>query len=131
MLCNRIWRNARLLPMTQAHGGWVEVQDGIVAAKGGRIAFAGARAAAPKRLDAPERIDCQGRWMTPGLIDCHTHLVYAGHRAAEFEQRIAGASYQQIAHQGGGILCTVRATRAACPDSLMRQSLVRVDAPHG
>ena len=73
-------------------------------------------------------MDCEGRWITPGLIDCHTHLVYAGDRAAEFEMRLAGASYEDVARSGGGILSTVRATRAASEDELVRQSLPRLDA---
>ena len=78
--------------------------------------------------DAPRVIDCEGRWITPGLIDCHTHLVYAGDRAAEFEMRLAGASYEEIARAGGGILSTVRATRAASEEELVASALPRLDA---
>ena len=73
-------------------------------------------------------VDCGGRWITPGLIDCHTHLVYAGDRAREFEMRLAGASYEEIARAGGGIVATVGATRAASEDELLRQTLPRLDA---
>ncbi len=69
-----------------------------------------------------------GRWVTPGLIDCHTHLVYAGDRAHEFELRLAGACYEEIARAGGGIVSTVKATRAASEDTLIAQSLPRLDA---
>ena len=68
-------------------------------------------------------IDCEGRWITPALVDCHTHLVYGGDRAHEFELRLAGATYEEIAREGGGILSTVRATRAASEDELLRSAL--------
>ena len=74
-----------------------------------------------------ERIDCEGRWITPGLIDCHTHLVYAGDRAHEFELRLDGATYEEIARAGGGIVSTVKATRAASEDELVASALPRLD----
>jgi len=103
------------------------VESGIVACAEGRIVYAGAAADAPK-LDAAQRIDCAGRLITPGLIDCHTHLVYAGDRAREFEQRLEGATYEEIARAGGGILSTVAATRAASEGELMEASVPRLDA---
>ncbi|MBL9009736.1 MAG: imidazolonepropionase [Alphaproteobacteria bacterium] len=125
MQCDRVWTRARLAPMAAA-GPWL-IEDGIVAARGGRIVHAGPAAAAP-RLQAAETIDCGGRLVTPGLIDCHTHLVFAGDRAAEFEKRIAGASYEEIARGGGGIVSTVAATRAASEDDLLAAALPRLDA---
>ncbi|HEY2069595.1 MAG TPA: imidazolonepropionase [Rhizomicrobium sp.] len=116
----RIWHNARLLTPER-------IENGIVAADGARIVYAGPADGAPKFPKA-ERIDCQGRWITPGLIDCHTHLVYAGNRAREFEMRLAGATYEEIARAGGGILSTVRATREASEGELIEQSLPRLDA---
>jgi imidazolonepropionase len=116
----RIWHNARLLTPAA-------IENGVLAAEGARIVYAGAAAEAPKFPEA-ERIDCEGRWITPGLIDCHTHLVYGGNRAREFEMRLAGASYEEIAQAGGGILATVRATRAASEGELIAQSLPRLDA---
>ena len=93
----------------------------------GRIVFAGAEADLPAGHDSRERISLDGRWITPGLVDCHTHLVHAGDRAHEFELRLAGASYEEIARAGGGILSTVRATRAADEDELVRTALPRLD----
>ncbi|HZZ70187.1 MAG TPA: imidazolonepropionase [Phenylobacterium sp.] len=125
MHCDRIWRNARLA--TLAGDGLGEIEAGVVAAADGRILYAGPTADAPA-LDAPEIVDCEGRWITPGLIDPHTHLVYAGDRAAEFEQRLAGASYEEIARAGGGIVSTMRATRAASQADLTTAALPRLDA---
>ncbi len=82
MRCDRIWRNARLATMAPGRDGLGIVDDGLVACRDGLIAYAGPAERAPANLDALEIIDCQRRWITPGLIDCHTHLVYAGDRAA-------------------------------------------------
>ncbi len=103
------------------------VEDGIVACKDGQIVYAGSRAAAPA-FKAEEVVDCAGRWITPGLIDCHTHLVHAGNRAHEFELRLAGASYEEIARAGGGIVSTMKATRAASEAELVGSALPRLDA---
>ena len=124
MRCDTVWTNARLATMAEGLG---IVDDGVVAASNGRIAYAGPRAAAPV-LDAAEVHDCQRRWVTPGLIDCHTHLVHGGNRAQEFELRLAGASYEEIARAGGGILSTVAATRQASETSLVETALPRLDA---
>lgn len=122
--CDRLWHNARLATLCGEGSGIVEA--GAVAAKDGRIMYAGPAAAAD--FDAAETIDCAGRLITPGLIDCHTHLVHAGNRTGEFEARLAGATYEDIAKAGGGIASTVRATRAASEDDLVAQSLPRLDA---
>lgn len=127
MRCDRIWRNARLATLAADRPGLGEVLDGVVASLDGRIAYAGLAADAP-HLDAAEQIDCEGRWITPGLIDCHTHLVFAGDRAAEFELRLAGASYEEIARAGGGIVSTMTATRAASEEDLIDSALPRLDA---
>jgi len=127
MHCDRIWHNARLLTLAPGRPVLGAVEEGVIAAANGTIVYAGPSAEAPA-LDASERIDCEGRWITPGLIDCHTHLVYAGNRAREFELRLAGASYEEIARAGGGILSTVRATRGASVEELVAEALPRLDA---
>ncbi|MGJ4928943.1 imidazolonepropionase [Bradyrhizobium sp. HKCCYLS2038] len=125
---DRIWRNARLATLREDEPGLGVIEQGVIAARDGRIAFAGSRADFPADADAPERIDCEGRWITPGLVDCHTHLVYGGDRAHEFELRLAGASYEEIARAGGGIVSTVAATRAASEEALVASALPRLDA---
>jgi imidazolonepropionase len=127
MRCDRIWRNARLATMAPARAGMGIMEDALIACSDGLIVHAGPASDAPA-LDALEVIDCQGRWITPGLIDCHTHLVHAGDRAGEFEQRLKGVSYEAIARAGGGILSTVRATRAATEAELIASALPRLDA---
>jgi imidazolonepropionase len=124
-LFDTLWLDARLA--TMAGPGLGTVERGAVAARDGRIAFAGTMADLPSGWDAKARIALDGRWITPGLIDCHTHLVYAGNRAHEFELRLAGASYEEIARAGGGIVSTVKATRAAREDELVAQTLPRLD----
>jgi imidazolonepropionase len=126
----RLFRNARLATFDPAREGIGVVEKGAIAARDGRIVYAGPEAELPARFDdaPPEIVDCEERWVTPGLIDCHTHLVHAGDRAHEFELRLKGATYEEIARAGGGILSTVRATRAASEDDLVRASLPRLDA---
>jgi imidazolonepropionase len=124
---DRIWHQCRLATLSPARQGLGIIDDGVIAAADGRIVYAGPAADAPA-LDAPVRIDCAGRWITPGLIDCHTHLVYGGNRAHEFEQRLAGASYEEIARSGGGIVSTVQATRRATTAELVAAALPRLDA---
>jgi imidazolonepropionase len=124
---DRIWRNAKLCTLAVSRPGLGLVEDGVVIAQAGRILFAGSSSEAPA-VDAAAAIDCEGRLITPGLVDCHTHLVYAGTRAKEFALRLAGASYAEIARAGGGIAATVAATRAASETDLLAQSLPRLDA---
>jgi imidazolonepropionase len=108
------WVNAQLATMVSGYG---TVADGVVAVTGGKISWVGPRSA--WRGGAREEHDARGAWITPGLVDCHTHLVYAGNRAHEFELRLKGASYEEIARSGGGILSTVKATRAASEQELL------------
>jgi imidazolonepropionase len=128
MRCDRIWRNARLATMAGGGGrtGLGLVDDGLIACGDGTILYAGPASGAPRDLEAPEAIDCMGRLITPGLIDCHTHLVYAGNRAHEFEQRLNGVSYEAIARQGGGIMSTVKETRIASDEQLLAESMQRL-----
>ena len=128
MWFDRIWVNARLATLAPTATGLGTIDRGAVATRGGHIAFVGAESDLPAEWDAAEQVSCDGRWITPGLIDCHTHLVFGGDRAHEFELRLAGASYEDIAHAGGGILSTVRATRAAGEDELVQTALPRLDA---
>ncbi len=121
-----VWLNAQLA--TCEGGGYGIIDDGAVVALDGRIAWVGHRAELPSGWKAQIEHDCRGGWLTPGLIDCHTHLVHAGSRAGEFEQRLQRASYEDIARAGGGILSTVRATRAASETELLRQSSARLAA---
>ncbi|MBD2750263.1 imidazolonepropionase [Microvirga sp. BT688] len=125
MRFDRVWHTARLA--TLAGDGLGIIESGAVATQDGRIAFAGPSEDLAAGWDAAERIDCEGRWITPGLVDCHTHLVYGGNRAHEFELRLKGASYEEIARAGGGIVSTVKATRAASEDALVVSALPRLD----
>ena len=127
MRCDRLWRNARLATLAPDMPGLGVVERGAVASLEGRIAWVGPEADAPA-FEAGETVDCEGRWITPGLIDPHTHLVFGGDRAHEFELRLAGASYEEIARAGGGIVSTMAATRAATEDELIAQALPRLDA---
>ena len=106
-------------------GGYGLIEDAAILVEGGRIAWVGPRAEAPSGHDAT---DCEGLLATPGLIDCHTHLVYGGSRAHEFEQRLTGVPYAEIARAGGGIAATVRMTRAESEADLAASALRRLDA---
>jgi len=127
MRFDKIWLDARLATLKTSVSGLGIIENGAIAAKDGRIAFAGPSSELPGNWSAGETVRLDGRWITPGLIDCHTHLVYGGSRAHEFELRLAGASYEDIARAGGGILSTVKATRAASEGDLVKTSLPRLD----
>jgi imidazolonepropionase len=120
--------NAHLLTMDPKLAGLGEIASGMLAVRAGRIAYVGPAEACPEALRSLPGYDCGGRLVTPGLIDCHTHLVHAGNRAGEFEMRLAGASYAEIAASGGGIVSSMRALRLASEDELLNQSLPRLDA---
>ncbi|ESQ93861.1 imidazolonepropionase [Asticcacaulis benevestitus] len=119
MQCDTVWTNCRLL----VKAGQPVIDKGMIAARGGHIVYAG-----PAADYTGDTIDLQGRLVTPGLIDPHTHLVFAGNRAHEFKLRLDGASYEDIARSGGGILSTVTSTRAATEDDLITAALPRLDA---
>ncbi len=110
---------------TEAYG---LIPDAAIAVQDGRIAWVGPAGDLPADLAAAARHDLGGRLVTPALIDCHTHVVHGGNRAGEFELRLNGASYEEVARAGGGIVSTVRATRAASEEELVAAALTRVDA---
>jgi imidazolonepropionase len=120
-----IWRNLSLLTCDDHRRVFA---DGAVVTEDDTITWVGTAKDLPADIPADRTIELAGRWLTPGLVDCHTHIVFAGQRAAEFARRTAGTSYADIARQGGGILNTVRATRAADVDELVRRSEPRLRA---
>ena len=125
----RLFVGARLATLAPGRPGLGIVEDGAVLVRAGRIAYAGPRSDLPATAAAGvETIACEGRWITPGLVDCHTHLVHAGNRAREFEMRLAGATYEEVARAGGGIVSSVAALRAADEETLLRETLQRLDA---
>jgi len=126
-----LWTGVNVATMRSASSGaadYGEIRDAAVAVHEGCIAWVGARAELPENIEAGRAFEGDGAWMTPGLIDCHTHVVYAGNRSNEFEERLHGATYAEIAQRGGGILSTVRATRSASEDELYEASVPRVTA---
>lgn len=128
MQCDILWTNAQIATMVAGAQPFGTIGTGAIASRDGRIVWIGPMADLPAGLKPTRTIDCDGRWITPGLIDCHTHLVYGGNRAREFEMRLAGASYAEIAEAGGGIVSTVKATRAASEAELVASALPRLDA---
>jgi imidazolonepropionase len=121
----QIWRSARLAARADPAD---VLEKAAIVVRDGRIEWFGAEAELPSAFADAVSHDLEGRLVTPGLVDCHTHLVYAGNRAEEFAMRLEGASYEDIAKRGGGIVSTVRNTRAASEDELFAQSLRRLDA---
>ena len=119
-----LWRHARLATL-QGDSGWGFIEDGAVLTEGDTLRWIGPAAQLPAGLAATAEHDLGGALMTPGLVDCHTHLVYGGERAAEFELRLQGASYEDIARAGGGIRSTVAATRAASDEALFQSAAKR------
>jgi imidazolonepropionase len=126
MHVDRLWRNARIATLDSRHSGVGLIEQGAVAVSGGRLVYVGKEIDLPPQLQAVVETDVEGRLITPGLIDCHTHLVFAGDRSDEFVQRLAGADYQTIAQRGGGIHSTVRATRAASEAQLITSTEERL-----
>lgn len=116
--------NARIATMRAGATSYGAIENAALLIENGRIAWLGPTSEAPK---VEETADLGGRWVTPGLIDCHTHIVHGGNRAREFEQRLEGASYEAIARAGGGIISTVTATRDASVDDLVATALPRLD----
>lgn len=123
-----LWHNAHLATLDEKIGGLGVVDDGAILVRSGRIVFAGAKRDIPAELArVADARDCGGRWITPALVDCHTHLVYGGNRAREFEMRLAGATYEEIARAGGGIVSSVKATNDCTVDQLVESALPRLD----
>ncbi len=125
MQWDSVWTNLSLVTMAASGPGVIE--DAALAVRDGRIAWLGERSRLAAPGDSTRQMDGKGCWLTPGLVDCHTHLVYAGDRSREFELRLQGASYQQIAAAGGGIRATVAATRQAGEQQLLDAALRRLD----
>ena len=125
-----IWTGGRLATMVEGGTPYGAIEDGAIATNNGTIAWVGPRAELPGPPETLARAvhDLDGRWLTPGLVDCHTHLVYGGDRAHEFELRLQGASYEEVARAGGGIVSTVKATRAASEEALFAAARPRLSA---
>ena len=123
----KLWRHARLATLAEG-SGWGEIERGALVVDGENLAWVGAEADLPRGLAIDAEHDLGGAVVTPGLVDCHTHLVYGGARAKEFELRLEGASYEDIARAGGGIRSTVAATRAASDEALFASARARAEA---
>lgn len=126
MMIDLLITDCRLATMAEGGAPYGAIEDAAILVAGGRIAWAGPRADLPAH-SAAETHGLDGRWVTPGLIDCHTHLVFGGDRSGEFEQRLQGATYEEIARAGGGIVSTMAATRAASEDQLYASALARLE----
>lgn len=123
-----LWRNARIATLDETLPGLGIIENGVIAAEGGRIAYIGPEADLPAHLKTIETVvDLENRWITPALVDCHTHLVYGGNRAREFEMRLEGATYEEVARAGGGIVSSVKATNALSVEGLVAAALPRLD----
>lgn len=120
-----LWQNCHVATMAQ--GNYSTIEQAAIVSNAGLIEWIGAQADVPS-VEAERVVDLGGAWVTPGLIDCHTHAVFGGNRSGEFEQRLQGVSYAEIAANGGGIASTVRATRAASEDALLASARQRVQA---
>ena len=120
-----LWRNARI---AACDASMTRLAAGALVTRGSRIEWVGAERDLPGEYRPDESHDLRGAWVTPGLIDCHTHLVFAGTRATEYAERLRGRSYAEIARAGGGILATMRAVRAASEQQLLEESLPRLEA---
>ncbi|MFC5344380.1 imidazolonepropionase [Brevundimonas staleyi] len=126
MKADRLITECRLATMTEGGAAYGAIEDGAILIQDGRIIWVGPRADLPEHEAAQiDRLD--GSWVTPGLVDCHTHLVFGGNRSGEFEQRLNGATYEEIARAGGGIVSSMTATRAASEDELYASAVARLE----
>ncbi|MGB1201378.1 MAG: imidazolonepropionase [Cognaticolwellia aestuarii] len=126
-----LWINVNLATMSDGSNSYGAIENGALAIANGKIAWLGTMSdLSASEYKAEQVIDGKGAWLTPGLVDCHTHLVFGGNRANEFEMRLEGKSYQEIANAGGGIVSTVTATRAASESELFQSAFKRLAAMH-
>lgn len=126
-----LWTQVNLATMTNGAANYAAIENGALAIAKGKIVWLGAEADLPQfDSEKVNVINGNGAWLTPGLVDCHTHIVYGGNRANEFEMRLEGKSYQEIANAGGGIVSTVNATRLASETELFNSALKRLSAMH-
>jgi len=127
-LWDALWVNVHLATMVEGEKNCGTIVDAAIAVTDSRIVWIGRQNDLTAELDsyAKQVFDCDGQWLTPGLIDCHTHLVFGGNRAKEFEQRLQGVSYEEISRSGGGIRSTVKATRLASEDELVSSASARL-----
>ena len=123
---DRLYTNLNIAAMTKDGAPYGTIRDGAIGVKGGRLAFVGSKADLDENHSGIESFDCGGNWVFPGFIDCHTHLIFGGNRSSEFEMRLKGNSYKDIAESGGGIISTVKATRAASEDELAATAAKRL-----
>lgn len=123
-----IFTNARIATLNEKHDGLGLIEDAALVTSDGKIVYIGTRSELPAGYAGLPVTDCENRLITPGLIDCHTHMIHAGNRAHEFELRLNGASYEEVARAGGGIVSSVKNLRAASEDALVAQALPRLDA---
>ncbi|WFR98985.1 imidazolonepropionase [Rhizobium tumorigenes] len=124
----RLLRNARLATLDSRLPGLGIVEKAAMVVENGRIAYAGPETELPVwAIETADILDLEGRWVTPGLVDCHTHIIYGGNRAREFEMRLEGASYEEVARAGGGIVSSVTATNALSVEGLVAAALPRLD----
>ncbi len=121
--CDLLFKNANIASMQSNSAPYGVIEDAMLAIRDGKIAFVGKQN--ENHFQAFDVVDAKGHWLLPGLIDCHTHLIYGGNRTNEFEQRLQGKTYEQIAQQGGGIQRTVKDTRNASKESLLNSALQR------
>ncbi len=123
---DRLLIDCHVATMTEGGAPYGAIEDAAILIKDRRIVWVGARADLPVHK-AVETDRLEGRWVTPGLVDCHTHLVFGGDRSGEFEQRLGGATYEEIARSGGGIVSSVKATREASEDELFASAMARLE----
>jgi imidazolonepropionase len=122
-----LWTNARIATLDPSLASLGVIEGGAILVEAGRIVWVGSVSEIPRAAEGAIVHDLEGRWVTPGLIDCHTHIVFGGDRAMEFEMRLEGATYEEVARAGGGIVSSVKATNALSVDGLVKAALPRLD----